>query len=106
MIDLKPARGLEGVLVKLWRGGDYELTVTGRTEITPNFLRLHFTAPALLAERSIHPTMWVRLVPRRAALASAWLHPCQPGSRKRDRRHRFRHARRHRHPLGAQRRAR
>lgn len=60
MIDLKPARGIEGVLVKLWRGGDYELTVTGRTEITPNFLRLHFTAPALLTERSIHPTMWVR----------------------------------------------
>lgn len=60
MIDLKPQRGIEGVLVKLWRGGDYELTVTGRTEITSNFLRLHFTGPELLAERSIHPTMWVR----------------------------------------------
>lgn len=60
MIDLKPQRGIEGVLVKLWRGGDYELTVTGRTEITPNFLRLHFTGPELLTERAIHPTMWVR----------------------------------------------
>ena len=60
MIDIKPQRGIEGVLVKLWRGGDYELTVTGRTEITPNFLRLHFTGPELLTERSIHPTMWVR----------------------------------------------
>jgi NADPH-dependent ferric siderophore reductase len=60
MIDLKPQRGIEGVLVKLWRGGDYELTVTGRTEITPNFLRVHFTGPELLTERSIHPTMWVR----------------------------------------------
>jgi NADPH-dependent ferric siderophore reductase len=60
MIDLKPQRGIEGVLVKLWRGGDYELTVTGRTEITPNFLRLHFSGPELLTERSIHPTMWVR----------------------------------------------
>lgn len=60
MIDLKPQRGIEGVLVKLWRGGDYELTVTGRTEITPHFLRLHFTGPDLLTERAIHPTMWVR----------------------------------------------
>ncbi|MGW0162522.1 siderophore-interacting protein [Mycobacterium sp. NPDC003323] len=60
MIDLKPSRGIEGVLVKLWRGGDYELTVTGRTEITANFLRLHFTAADLLTEQSIHPTMWVR----------------------------------------------
>ncbi|MCF6387199.1 siderophore-interacting protein [Mycobacterium sp. MBM] len=60
MIDLKPQRGIEGVLVKLWRGGDYELVVTGRTEITRNFLRLHFTGPKLLAERAIHPTMWVR----------------------------------------------
>lgn len=60
MIDLKPSRGIEGVLVKLWRGGDYELTVTGRTDITDNFLRLHFSAPELLSEQSIHPTMWVR----------------------------------------------
>lgn len=60
MADQKASRGLEGVLVKLWRGGDYELTVTGRTEITPNYLRLHFTGPDLLRDRSIHPTMWVR----------------------------------------------
>ncbi|WP_395310497.1 siderophore-interacting protein [Mycobacterium sp. AMU20-3851] len=53
-------RGLEGMLVKLWRGGDYELTVTGRTEITPNYLRLHFTGQRLLAECLIHPTMWIR----------------------------------------------
>ncbi|MGK2866978.1 MAG: siderophore-interacting protein [Mycobacterium sp.] len=60
MIDLKPSRGIEGVLVKLWRGGDYELTVTGSTEITRNFLRLHFSAPELLTAQSIHPTMWIR----------------------------------------------
>jgi NADPH-dependent ferric siderophore reductase len=44
----------------LWRGGDYELTVTGRTEITPNYLRVHFAGKDLLAERPLHPTMWVR----------------------------------------------
>ena len=60
MADQKTSRGFEGVLVKLWRGGDYEMTVTGRTEITPNFLRVHFTAKELLTERAIHPTMWVR----------------------------------------------
>lgn len=59
-LNLKPERGIEGALVKLWQGGDYTLTVTGRTEITPNFLRLHFTGPELLTERAIHPTMWVR----------------------------------------------
>lgn len=59
-LNLKPERGIEGALVKLWQGGDYTLTVTGRTEITPNFLRLHFTGPELLTERTIHPTMWVR----------------------------------------------
>ncbi|MGK2855436.1 MAG: siderophore-interacting protein [Microbacteriaceae bacterium] len=60
MIEPKPSRGIEGVLVKLWRGGDYQLRVTGRTEITPNYLRVHFTGPELLTERSIHPTMWIR----------------------------------------------
>jgi hypothetical protein len=60
MADQKTSRGFSGALVKLWRGGDYEMTVTGRTEITPNYLRLHFTAKDLLTERAVHPTMWVR----------------------------------------------
>ncbi|WP_458316827.1 siderophore-interacting protein [Mycolicibacterium brisbanense] len=54
------SRGLEGALVRLCRGGDYELTVVGRTELTSNYLRLHFTAERLLAEQRLHPTMWVR----------------------------------------------
>ncbi|WP_197381947.1 siderophore-interacting protein [Mycolicibacterium mengxianglii] len=60
MSEQKPSRGLTGALVKLWRGGDYELTVTGRTQITAHYLRLHFTSGDLLKERSVHPTMWVR----------------------------------------------
>ncbi len=60
MTESKPSRGIQGALVKLWRGGDYELTVTGRTQITPNYLRLHFATGNLLAERPVHPTMWVR----------------------------------------------
>lgn len=60
MIDLDPARGIGGALVKLWGGGNYAMTVTGRTAITPNYLRLHFDAPELLAERPVHPTMWIR----------------------------------------------
>lgn len=54
------SRGLEGTLVRLCGGGDYELTVTGRTELTSNYLRLHFTAERLLTEQRLHPTMWVR----------------------------------------------
>ena len=60
MADQKPSRGFSGAMVKLWRGGDYELTVTGRAELTPNYLRLHFAGKELLTDRSIHPTMWVR----------------------------------------------
>ncbi|MGV0745514.1 siderophore-interacting protein [Mycolicibacterium sp. XJ870] len=61
MAEQTASRGLlEGALVKLWRGGDYQLTVTGRTQLTSNYLRLHFTAERLLAEQRLHPTMWVR----------------------------------------------
>jgi NADPH-dependent ferric siderophore reductase len=60
MAEQKPSRGLHGALIKLWRGGDYQLTVTGRTEVGPHYLRLHFDSGALLAERRVHPTMWVR----------------------------------------------
>jgi NADPH-dependent ferric siderophore reductase len=60
MVEQKPSRGVTGALIKLWRGGEYQLTVTGRTEITPNYLRLHFIGKELLDERPVHPTMWVR----------------------------------------------
>ncbi|AKS33044.1 siderophore-interacting protein [Mycolicibacterium goodii] len=39
---------------------DYEMTVIGRTELTPHYLRLHFSAPALLAAQRPEPTMCVR----------------------------------------------
>lgn len=60
MANEKPSRGFTGAMVKLWRGGDYELTVTGRSALTPNYLRVHFAGAELLAERELHPTMWVR----------------------------------------------
>lgn len=60
MSDQKPSRGLSGALVKSWRGGDYQLTVTGRTAITPNYLRVHFAGKELLSERPLHPTLSVR----------------------------------------------
>lgn len=43
------------------RAGDYRLTVTGRREISPHYLRLSFTAGGMLAEHAVHPTMWVRM---------------------------------------------
>lgn len=43
-----------------WCGGDYELTVTGRSELTAHYVRVHFSAEKLLAEQRLHPTMWVR----------------------------------------------
>jgi hypothetical protein len=32
MAEHKPSRGVQGALVKLWRGGEYVLTVTGLRE--------------------------------------------------------------------------
>jgi NADPH-dependent ferric siderophore reductase len=60
MAEQKPSRGISGAFVRLWRGDEYVLTVTGRTELTPNYLRLHFEGRDLLDEREVHPTMWVR----------------------------------------------
>jgi NADPH-dependent ferric siderophore reductase len=57
----KPSRGFQGAVLKLLRAGDYQLTVTGRCEITPHFLRLSFQAGGMLAERPLHPTMWIRM---------------------------------------------
>jgi NADPH-dependent ferric siderophore reductase len=61
MSDKKPSRGFPGAVLKLLRAGDYQLIVTGRREINPHFLRLSFEAGGMLAERPLHPTMWIRM---------------------------------------------
>ena len=42
MTDTKQSRGFAGAVLKLLRAGDYELTVTGRTQVSPHYLRLSF----------------------------------------------------------------
>lgn len=61
MPDTRQSRGFAGAVLKLLRAGDYELTVTGRTEVSPHYLRLSFAAGGLLADRALHPTMWIRM---------------------------------------------
>lgn len=61
MTDLKASRGLQGAMLKLLGAGDYRLTVTGRREISPHYLRLSFDAGGMLGRHSLHPTMWIRL---------------------------------------------
>lgn len=61
MTDLKRSRGWTGAVLKLMRAGDYQLTVTGRREISPHYLRLSFDAGGMLTGRDVHPTMWIRL---------------------------------------------
>lgn len=61
MSDRKPTRGFQGAVLKLLRAGDYRLTVTGRREVSPHYLRLSFEAGGMLADRPIHPTMWIRM---------------------------------------------
>lgn len=61
MSDKKPTRGFQGAVLKLLRAGDYQLTVIGRREVTPHYLRLSFSAGGMLADRPLHPTMWIRM---------------------------------------------
>ena len=61
MTDTKQSRGFAGAVLKLLRAGDYELTVTGRTQVSPHYVRLSFAAGGLLEERSLHPTQWIRM---------------------------------------------
>jgi NADPH-dependent ferric siderophore reductase len=61
MTEHRPSRGWAGAVLKLMRAGDYRLTVTGRREISPHYLRLSFDAGGMLAEHSVHPTMWIRM---------------------------------------------
>lgn len=61
MTEHKPSRGWHGAVLKLMRAGDYLLTVTGRREITPHYLRLSFEDGGMLAEHAVHPTMWIRM---------------------------------------------
>ena len=61
MSDKKPSRGFQGTVLKLMRAGDYELTVTGRREISPHYLRLSFNAGGMLDGTPLHPTMWIRM---------------------------------------------
>jgi NADPH-dependent ferric siderophore reductase len=61
MSDKMPSRGFQGAVLKLLRAGDYRLTVTGRRELTPHYLRLSFDGGCLLTDRPLHPTMWIRV---------------------------------------------
>lgn len=61
MVDDEPSRGWQGVVLKLFRAGDYELTVTGREQISEHYLRLSFDAGGMLVDRRVHPTMWIRI---------------------------------------------
>ena len=61
MTALRPSRGWQGAVLKLLRAGDYQLTVTDRREISSRYLRLSFDDGGMLAEHSVHPTMWIRM---------------------------------------------
>ncbi len=61
MAEQASSRGWQGAVLKLLRAGDYRLTMTGRREIGPHYLRLSFNAGGMLTDRVAHPTMWIRL---------------------------------------------
>ncbi|MFF7394523.1 siderophore-interacting protein [Streptomyces scabiei] len=53
--------GWEGAVLKLLRGKDFVLTVTGAEQVTEHYRRIHVTDGGMLAVTGVHPTMWVRL---------------------------------------------
>jgi NADPH-dependent ferric siderophore reductase len=53
--------GWEGAVLKLFRGKDFEFTVTGAEDVTEHYRRVHLTDGGMLAATGVHPTMWVRL---------------------------------------------
>jgi NADPH-dependent ferric siderophore reductase len=61
MTEQKGSRGWAGAVLKLLRAGDYRLTVTGRREINPHYVRLSFDDGGLLGAQAVHPTMWIRM---------------------------------------------
>jgi NADPH-dependent ferric siderophore reductase len=61
MSDKMPSRGFSGAVLKLMRAGDYQLTVTGRRELTAHYLRLSCQAGGMLRDSPLHPTMWIRM---------------------------------------------
>ncbi len=61
MSETKQSRGFAGAVLKLLRAGDYRLTVTARTQVSPHYLRLSFNAGGLLNNRPLHPTQWIRM---------------------------------------------
>ena len=89
-------------MLKLLRAGDYRLTVTGKREISPHYLRLSFDGGGLLTDRPLHPTMWIRMwFADGDKLHQPRLHTRRSGPGRRHRRHRVRPARRRGLALGA-----
>ena len=106
MSDNKPSRGIAGTVLKLLRANDYTLTVTGRREISPHYLRLSFDAGGMLDDRALHPTMWIRMwFADGDELHQRGYTLVDPESGGRHRRHRVRAARRRGIQLGTERRA-
>ncbi|MFJ5958078.1 siderophore-interacting protein [Paenarthrobacter sp. NPDC092416] len=54
-------RRWEGVVLKVMGAKDFRLELTGREELTPDFLRIHVRDGGLLQASGLHPTMWIRL---------------------------------------------
>ncbi|WP_179855011.1 siderophore-interacting protein [Paractinoplanes atraurantiacus] len=54
------ARGWEGAVLKVLGGRDHVLTLTGKRELGPHYLRLSFEAPTLLEKVRPEPAAWVR----------------------------------------------
>lgn len=48
-------------LMKLYRIGEHPVAVTGRTDYTPHYRRVHFAAPDAVASLDVFPTQWFRL---------------------------------------------
>ncbi|MCW5878849.1 MAG: siderophore-interacting protein [Anaerolineales bacterium] len=54
------SRGFSGAVLRGFGARDYTLTVVSKTEITPHFWRIRFSAPSLFEAVSWEPAAWLR----------------------------------------------
>lgn len=56
-----PRRGVNGVILKVFRARDTRVSVIGREEVSEHFVRLRCRGDEVLAAEDLYPTYWLRL---------------------------------------------
>lgn len=53
-------RGFQGAMMRMTNAREHTAEVTGRTLMTPEFVRIHFQSDTLFEDAELAPTAWLR----------------------------------------------